>query len=140
MKKILTLIAVFAILTGYSQDCEVTAVGLHYVVPKGAQVDIMRSGQFQAGIGLVYNSFTTDKKEEDINYTLDILAYGGYRVYHKIERTAVYANIGYMMGNTLDAAFYKSLKFMLLRDQKAFSLESYHCRNFGVKIGIYLRI
>lgn len=141
MKKILTLIAVFAILTGYSQDCYNTGIGLSYIAPKGAAVEVMVSGRFAGGIGIMYNTLTTKEKGEvGQNYSLDILAYGGVQVYHKLYRTSVYANIGYLMGLELGPRLYSSIKLLLLRDQKAFGIEPYYADKPGLKLTLYLKI
>lgn len=141
MKQILTIVAVFAILTAYTQECSVTAIGLHYVVPRGAGVDIIKSGKFQVGIGLMYNSLTTKEKGESrLNYDLQLLAFGGVRVYHKEYRTAMYTNIGYVMGDLYGPQLYLSTKLMLLRNQKAFSFEPYYANRWGFKLGIYILI
>lgn len=138
MKQILTLIAVFAILTGYSQECHVTALGLSYAAPKGASVEFIYTGKFQGGMGIMYNSFTTKEKGSlGQGGNIDLMAYGGYRVFHREYRTAVYTCAGYLMGDVYGPRLYLSTKFMLLRDQKAFCLEPYYANRWGLKIGIY---
>ncbi len=141
MKRILTFIAVFVIFTGYSQDCYNTGLGMSYIYPKGTSVEVSTLGKLAGGIGLVYNSLS-NKEKGSINqtYSLDILAYGGVRVYHKEYRTAVYANIGYLMGLELGPRLYFSSKLMLLRNQKAMGIEPYYSERLGLKLTLYLRI
>ncbi len=141
MKKILTIIAVFVIFTSYSQDCYNTGIGISYLIPKGASVEVIVSGKLIGGIGLVYNTLSTKQKgSTNQTYSLDILTYGGVRVYHKEYRTAVYANIGYLMGIELGPRPYFSSKLMLLRDQKAVGIEPYYSNKPGLKLTLYLRI
>lgn len=138
MKKILTLIAVFAILTGYSQECNVTAIGFSYLLPKGAGIEVIKSGKFQVGIGLMYNPTTTkEKNKEGVNYSLDILSYGGVRVYHEEYRTAIYTNIGFIMSDLYGPQLFTSAKLMLLRTKLAYSIEPYYSKKPGLRFTLY---
>lgn len=142
MKKILTLIAVFAILTSYSQDCEVTAVGLSYVVPKGASIEIMKADKFQVSGGIVYQRLKVPitKNEDPQKHSVNVLANAGYRIIHIDYKLAVYANIGFMMGNIDQLRLYNSLKIMLLANQKAYSLEPFYSKKPGLKLSYFIRI
>lgn len=143
MKQTLILIAMSAIFMSYlrAQECSVTAVGISYIVPKGASVDIMKSGKFQAGIGLTYNTLTTKEKGEmGWNYELSILTYGGVRVYHVEYRTAIYTNGGISFSQLYGPKPYFGIKYMLLRNQKALFGETYYCRKPGVKLGVYILV
>jgi len=127
-----------AIFVGHAQECSTTAVGIHYVVPRGASIEIMTSGKFQAGIGLVYTSLTSEQKGET-GYATDVElhTYGGVRVYHKEYRTAVYTNVGWMFGQLYGPRLFLSTKLMLLRNQTAFSIEPYYADKPGLRLGIY---
>ncbi len=129
-----------AIFMGYlqAQECSTTAIGVSYVAPKGASIDVITTGKFQGGIGLVYNPLTTKEKgNTGESYDISILAFGGVRVYHREYRTAVYTNIGYAFSSIFGANLFVSGKLMLLRNQKAFFLEPYYCNKPGVRLGIY---
>lgn len=141
MKKIITLIAVFAILTGYSQDCYNTALGISYLVPKGAGVEVMISGKFQGGAGVLYTPFTTtEKNKHSEKFDLDILTYGGVRFFHRKYRSAAYVNAGATMGMVRGPRFYSSLKWMFLRNQRAYSIEPYYLNKLGLKLTYYIRL
>jgi len=141
MRRIILLIAVSAIFTCYLQaqeNCTNNAVGVHYVAPKGVSVEIIKSGQFQIGIGAMYTSLTTSEKNaHNLSYSLDMLVFGGVRVYHVDYRTAVYTNVGMMMGDIFGPRLYLSGKLMLLRNQKAWNIEPFYCRKPGIRLGIY---
>lgn len=142
MRKILTLIAVFAILTSYSQDCEVTAVGLSYNVPKGASIEVVKTGKFQAGVGLMFNYLTSPilKDGREVKSTLELFSYGGYRIYHREYKTAIYVNGGYFFGDVKGLRLYLASKAMLLREQWAYAIEPYYNGDLGLKLTIYKKL
>jgi len=142
MKKILTLVAMFVTLIGYSQkDCYIKAVGFSYLVPKGASAEIIVSGKFQGGIGLFYTAFTkVEKTKFEETFDLDILAYGGVRVFHQPYKTAIYTNIGYLMGFVRGPRLFTSAKLMFLRDQRSFSIEPYYADKLGLKLTYYIKL
>jgi len=130
-----------AIFIGYlnaQNDCKITAVGLHYIIPKGASIEISKFGRFHAGIGVMYNSLNTSEKGKyGTNASLDILTTVGVRVYHKEYRTAIYPVIGIAIGDLYGPRMWYSGKLMLLRNQKAINIEPFYCNKLGLRIGIY---
>jgi len=141
MKKLLLLIAMSAIFMSYSysqDECNTTAVGLSYLVPKGASIEVIMTGRFQIGAAAMYNALTTDEKGKTGESTrVDLLTFAGVRVYHVEYRTAIYPIIGVSMGNIYGPRLYLGGKLMLLRNQRALSIEPYYWGRPGLKLGIF---
>ena len=87
---------------------------------------------------MCYNTISKKSKgETGEGYSVDALSYVGIRVYHVEYRTAVYPIIGLSMGNVYGARPYLGAKLMLLRNQRALSIEPYYWGRPGLKLGLY---